>query len=168
MIDSLNICLPCGLCCDGILIGYVALFKDEIPAIRKIKKIEEENGEGFFLQPCENNKCDGCNIYANRPKHCASFKCGLLKSVEQEKTDYNLALEIINEVKQKQALIEKKIILLKFKLKSKSFNFKMIELNNLLKKKNASSSINKEEKDLLSDINQLNQLLLKEFGLPLF
>ena len=57
MNDSLNICLSCGLCCDGTLIGYVKLGSKELPALRELLNIEEEGGKGFFLQPCK-SYCD--------------------------------------------------------------------------------------------------------------
>ncbi len=106
MNDSTNICLSCGLCCEGTVIGFVQLDKEELPAIREIMDIEEERGNGFFLQPCA-KYCDGCTIYAKRPKQCASFKCGLLKSVEQKELDLDSAIEIVNMVKQKTSIIEK-------------------------------------------------------------
>ncbi|MBL4710341.1 MAG: hypothetical protein JKY48_18070, partial [Flavobacteriales bacterium] len=66
MNDSLNICLSCGLCCDGSLIGHVQLDREEIPVVRELMDIEDENGNGFFLQPCT-KYCDACNIYSQRP-----------------------------------------------------------------------------------------------------
>ena len=101
MNDSLNICLSCGLCCDGTLIGYVKLGSEELPALRELLNIEEEGGKGFFLQPCK-SYCDGCTIYSNRPKQCDNFKCGLLKSVEQKELSFDTALERINAVSQKK------------------------------------------------------------------
>ena len=101
MSDSSNICLSCGLCCDGTLIGFVELSREEMPTLKKIMDIEDDNGHGFFLQPC-NSFCNGCNVYSDRPKHCASFKCELLKSVEQKNLEFDLAVETISIVKQKK------------------------------------------------------------------
>ena len=87
MNDSSNICLSCGLCCDGTLIGFVQLESEEIPAIRELMDVEGVKDKGVFLQPCS-KYCDGCTIYSQRPKQCASFKCGLLNSVEQKELDF--------------------------------------------------------------------------------
>ena len=46
MNDSLNICLSCGLCCDGTLIGHVQLNREELPALRELMDLEDENGNG--------------------------------------------------------------------------------------------------------------------------
>lgn len=134
MSDSLNICLPCGFCCDGTLVGHVQLGREELPVLKELMEIEDVNDKGFFLQPC-NNYCEGCNIYSKRPKQCASFNCGLLKSVEQEELDFDSAVETIHAVKQKKIALEKKLEKLKFEFRPQSFHFKMVELKKLLQKK---------------------------------
>ncbi len=166
MTDSSNICLSCGLCCDGTLIGFVKLDNEEIPAIKQVMDIEDENGNGFFLQPC-NNFCDGCTIYDHRPKQCAKFKCGLLTSVEQKELDFNLAVDMIKVVKQKKSAIEKKISILELNLKSPSFYFKMVELRKLLMKDKSQSNLPKKHLELISDLNELDTLVMKGFGVTL-
>lgn len=163
MNDSLNICLSCGLCCDGTLIGYVQLGRDELPALRELMDIEDESGKGFFLQPCK-KYCDGCTIYSNRPKQCASFKCGLLNSVEKKELDFDSAIETINVVKQKKDSIEKKLVILQIELQSQSFHFKMVELKKLLQKKKAESSLTQNHLELTADLEQLDSFLLQKFG----
>ena len=167
MNDSLNICLSCGLCCDGTLIGYVKLGSEELPALRELLNIEEEGGKGFFLQPCK-SYCDGCTIYSNRPKQCDNFKCGLLKSVEQKELSFDTALERINAVSQKKMSIEKKIAKLPFELESNSFYFKMTELKTLLYKKKAESPVTQNQLELIPELEQLNSLISKNFGVSLF
>ena len=66
MNDSSTICLSCGLCCNGTLIGFVQLNREEMSVLRELMEIENVNGKGIFLQPC-NNYCDGCTIYSKRP-----------------------------------------------------------------------------------------------------
>ena len=166
MNDSSNICLSCGLCCDGTLIGFVELNTQEKTELRELMDIVESNEKGFFLQPC-NKYCDGCTIYSQRPKQCASYKCGLLKSVEQKELDFNLALEIINEVKQKKINIEKNITTLQLELQSQSFYFKMIELKKLLQKYEAESSLKQKYLELISELEQLDNLLVSKFDLSI-
>ncbi len=166
MNDSSNICLSCGFCCDGTLIGFVQLGREELPALRGLMDIEEANGEGFFLQPC-NNYCDGCNIYSNRPKQCRNFNCELLNSLEQKEFDFDLAVETINVVKQKKIAIEKKLAMLQFDLQSQSFYFKMVELKKVLQKNKVESTLTENHLELISDINKLDGLLLEKFGVSL-
>ena len=167
MSNASNICLSCGLCCDGTLIGYVNLGNEELPVLREVMTIEGVDDNGFFLQPC-NNYCDGCHIYSKRPKQCASFKCGLLKSLEQKQLDFASAIEMINELKQKKFAIEKKIETLQFALKSQSFYFKMFELKKLLEKNKSESSLMQNQLELISDLDHLDSLMSKKFGVALY
>ena len=166
MSDSTNICLACGLCCEGVLIGFVHLSKDEIPALKKIMEIEEEGGQGFFLQPCK-KYCDGCTIYSERPKQCGYFDCDLLTAVDKNELEFDIAVDIIEDVKQKKEVLDKKVLQLKVHLKSQSFYFKMVELKNLLEKTKATSSLSELQLDVLSDLKQLDSLLLERFGVTL-
>jgi Fe-S-cluster containining protein len=167
MKDSSSLCLSCGLCCDGTVIGFVQLDKEEIPAIRKLKTIEEEQGHGFFLQPCD-SFCDGCTIYSGRPKQCGIFKCGLLKSLELTEVEFDTAVEMIEAVKSNKVLLEEKLAIHKFELHSKSFYFQMIELKNLLESNKIKSTISTQQEEMLSDLLQFDVLLFKNLGVSLF
>lgn len=167
MNDTTNICLSCGLCCDGTLIGFVQLEREELPVLRELLEIENADGEGVFLQPC-NNYCDGCNIYSKRPKQCASYECELLKSLEQKEMDFDLAIETVHVVKQKKIAIERKLALLQIELRSPSFYFKMIELKKLLKKNKSELPLTQNHADLMTDLKQLDSLLSKKFGVSIF
>jgi Fe-S-cluster containining protein len=166
MSNLLNICLPCGACCDGTLVGFVELDSEEVPRLKEIMEIESDEDKGFFLQPCK-KYCDGCTVYSKRPKQCGLFECGLLKSVEQKELDYNDAIDIITKVKQKRSVIEKQIAQLDFKLKSQSFHFKMTELKNKLKKKKE-AYLTQNQLELISDMEQLDRLLSNKFGVTLY
>ena len=163
MNDSTNICLSCGLCCEGTVIGFVQVGREELPLLRDVIDIENTNGDGFFLQSCK-KYCDGCTIYSRRPKQCDKFECGLLKSFNQKEVNFDSALEIINVVKQKQNDIESKIALLPFDLQSQSFYFKMGEVKKLLQKNAPEVAFTQNQLDLLEDIKQLDSLLASKFG----
>ena len=164
MNESTNLCLSCGLCCDGTLIGFVKLDPNEISKIKEVKNIEEVNGNGFFLQPCS-DYCDGCTIYAQRPKQCASFKCGLLTSVEQKKLDFNSAIEIINSVKLKKEVIEKNTTALGLELKAKSFYFKTLELKKLIKNISTKSKLSQNHQELNLNLKELDKITSEKFDL---
>ncbi|MFC2108982.1 YkgJ family cysteine cluster protein [Bacteroidota bacterium] len=166
MNDSLNVCLACGLCCDGTLIGFVQVASDELFRLKKLMEIEDSGNNGFFLQPCD-NYCDGCSIYTKRPKQCIDFKCGLLTSVETKQLDFNSANEIIALVKFQKNEIEKKLASQKFVFKSQSFYFKMIELKKQLDKIKP-ASLKPFHKELRVHLTNLNCLLLNRFDLSFF
>ena len=159
--------MSCGLCYDGTLIGFVELDSKELPILSGLMDLEDANDKGFFLQPC-NNYCDGCTIYSQRPKQCSSFKCGLLKSVEQKELDFDNAIDTISEVKHKKISIEKKIETLNIKLQAQSFYFKMIELKKLLHKNEAEYSLRQKHLELISELDQLDNLLENKFDLTLY
>tara|TARA_R110002050_G_scaffold297339_2_gene458601 strand:- start:3155 stop:3658 length:504 start_codon:yes stop_codon:yes gene_type:complete len=166
MDDSLNICLACGLCCDGTLIGFVELEHEEIPRLKQIMEIEEEDANGFFLHPC-NKYCDGCTIYADRPKNCDKFKCQLLNAVNAKELEFKTAVDVIQLVKQKKTDIEEKVSLLPFALKSPSFYFKMVELKKRLQTLKSDGVITKNQRELITDLAELDQILIQHFGVSL-
>lgn len=167
MSDSLNICLSCGLCCDGTLVGHVQLSNEELPTLKGLMDVENENNNGFFLQPC-NKYCNGCSIYSQRPKQCADFNCGLLKSVEQKELDFDSATTVIKVIKQKKNTIEQKLVTLNIELLSQSFYFKMVELKKLLQQTNTESSLTQSHIDLISELEQLDTLMASKFDISLY
>jgi uncharacterized protein len=168
MRDLLNICLSCGLCCDGTLIGFVQLESEELSVVRELMVIEEVDENGFFYLPCKNLGCNGCKIYSQRPKQCGKFKCRVLKSIEKKELDFDSAVEIINVIQQKKIAIEKQLATLPFELQSESFYFKILELKKVLQKDQSELSLSQNTLKLISDIRELDKLLLKNFGLSLY
>lgn len=168
MSESSNICLSCGFCCDGTAIGFVQIDREELSVSRELMDIEEVNGKGFFLQPCDKLGCDGCSIYSQRPKQCASFKCRLLESLEQKELDFDSAIEVINLVKREKIAIEKKLETLQFELQSQSFYFKVLELKKLLQKNKSELSLTQNLRELISDLKKLDMLMSKKIGLSLY
>ena len=168
MIDSENICLACGCCCDGTIIGFVQLERKEMIALKDVMEVEEGNGEGFFLLPCENLGECGCKIYSQRPKPCIKFECGLLNAIERKEISFKSAVEVVEIVKQKKATIQNQLKTLKIDLKSKSFYFQMLELRKLIQKKETDATITESHRELMLDVEQLNQLLGSKFGVSLF
>ncbi|WP_375239856.1 YkgJ family cysteine cluster protein [Aurantibacter sp.] len=167
MSDLSNICLPCGICCDGTLIGFVELENEELPRLKKIMDIEDERDHGFFLQPCK-KYCNGCTIYSERPKQCGKFECGLLKSVEEKELEFDSALDIVNNAKQLRISIEKKLEVLDFELKSTSFYFKMVELKKVFSKKELDDTLTQNHLKLKKELIELDILLSDKFGVTLY
>ena len=166
MTDSSKLCLSCGLCCDGTLIGHVQLDPEELLQVKSVMEIEDENSNGFFLQPCK-KYCDGCTIYSQRPTPCASFKCGLLNSFDMREISFSQTAEIIKEVKKQKAAIEKNILIHPIELQSQSFYFKMVELSGKLNRLKRDTILTEGQDKLLGELKQLNQLVEKRFGVTL-
>lgn len=167
MNDSENICLACGICCDGTLIGFVQLEREEFAAQRDVLDIEESDEIGFFLQPCK-KFCNACTIYEKRPKQCAKFECQLLQSVDKKKLTFDHAVDIVEVVKEQKLAIEETIASLEIELRSPSFYFRVIELNKLLQKKKTESFLEQNELDLISALEELNTVVFHNFGVKYF
>ena len=165
MSEPINICLSCGLCCDGTLVGFVQLDSEELSLLRQLMDIEETDENGMFFLPCNKFDCNGCNIYSQRPKACSNFECGVLKSVDKKELSFDKATEVIDVVKQKKIAIEKQVATLQIELQSKSFHFKMLELKKLLRKDNPELSLSQNHQELLLEVRELDKLLSKNFGL---
>jgi uncharacterized protein len=100
--DSVSrLCPNCGLCCNGVLFADVELQKGD-NAGRLIDlgmSLKKKGMKRAFVQPC---RCfDGklCRIYADRPKRCATFECGLLKLVQSGEMPASAALKRITDAK---------------------------------------------------------------------
>ena len=111
-LDSLpeQLCLACGLCCNGVLFKDVELQPGDdvkrlgslglpIRIARKVKRTspsKPERHDSKFAQPCA-ALCDGnrCRIYAERPARCRQFECALFKSVAAGETELVAALRTV-------------------------------------------------------------------------
>lgn len=84
-----ELCLSCGLCCNGVIFADVKLSPGEqaaallslgMPLLRaKATKSVPSARRWRFLQPCSAFDGCRCRIYAVRPNHCRHFECLLLK-----------------------------------------------------------------------------------------
>jgi len=93
-----QLCPNCGLCCDSTLFADVELRKGDDPKRLQALGLDVQlktKTRLAFPQPC--NCFDGkfCKIYAERPKRCRLFECGLLKRVESGEMTAAAALKKI-------------------------------------------------------------------------
>src|SRR5229473_316362 len=91
--DSEDICLACGLCCNGTIFADVKLQAgDDTSRFRSLgvglRQVGCESGlsqsrlrPASVPQPCAAFDGCRCQIYAERPKYCRQFECLLLRSV---------------------------------------------------------------------------------------
>jgi Fe-S-cluster containining protein len=102
----MNLCLSCGLCCNGLLFKDLPLTEEELIPFVELKPKTEKRGSGLFLSlPCiawESDK--GCTKYNDRPKVCRDFKCKVLVKYENKELTYEQAMEKINFIKTENIL----------------------------------------------------------------
>lgn len=71
----MELCLACGLCCDGTLYDRVAVAPEEAARLRarRLPILDD----GHLPQPCAAH--DGrCTVYEDRPQRCANYECDVL------------------------------------------------------------------------------------------
>ena len=101
-----QLCPACGLCCNGVLFADVELQKGD-NAGRLIDlgmALKKKGMKRAFAQPCHCFDGKLCQIYADRPKRCATFECGLIKRVQSGAMPAPAALKRIADAKK---LVEK-------------------------------------------------------------
>jgi Fe-S-cluster containining protein len=97
-----QLCPNCGLCCDSTLFGDVELRAGDDPkrlAMLGLSIAKKGRSKLAFAQPCACFDGKLCTIYADRPKRCRSFECGLLKKVQADEMSAGAALKKISEAK---------------------------------------------------------------------
>ena len=103
-----QLCPRCGLCCDSTLFADVELRAgDDAARLRELglplelKSEAKRRGCLAFLQPCAGFDGRLCRFYADRPKRCRWFECGLFKRVESGTMTPSAAGKKIAEAKRR-------------------------------------------------------------------
>ena len=101
-----QLCPDCGLCCNGVLFADVELQNGDNSGrlIDLGMSLKKKGMKCAFAQPCHCFDGKLCRIYADRPRRCATFECGLLKRVQSGEMSAPAALKHIADAKK---LVEK-------------------------------------------------------------
>jgi Fe-S-cluster containining protein len=100
-----QLCLACGLCCDGTLFDLVKLEASD--DARKIKAlglpVVISRGKvpvARFPQPCA-ALCEDrtCRLYADRPWQCRVFECGVFKDAKAGRITFATALRLVKQAR---------------------------------------------------------------------
>lgn len=101
MTPSEQLCLACGLCCDGTLFDGVQLESgDDAGKLKTLGlPVAFSRGRkpvGRFPQPCAALCADRtCRLYADRPGQCRAFECKLFKQLRAGETALAPALRLV-------------------------------------------------------------------------
>lgn len=108
-----RLCGACGLCCNGVLFHRVILQSgDSASALSALGlKVKQRKEKRYFEQPCSAHQNGQCSIYTSRPTRCRLFVCRQLQRVASEEITEAMAMEKIQEAKQRvnhlETLLEK-------------------------------------------------------------
>ena len=108
-----QLCLACGLCCDGTLFDNVQLGPGE--NAKKMKALglpvtisRARKPVAQFRQPCTALCADRtCRLYSDRPTQCRTFECGVFKEAEAGRITYAAALRMVKRVQRKAEKIRR-------------------------------------------------------------
>lgn len=100
-----QLCLTCGLCCDGTLFDGVQLESGEDPhALRQlglpVKVSRAQNAVARISQPCAalGPGC-ACRLYAERPRQCRAFECKLYQQRRDGEVPAEFALGLVRKAR---------------------------------------------------------------------
>jgi len=102
---SEQLCLACGLCCDGTLFDGVQLEKSD--SAQRLQSLglpvvvfRGKDPISRFSQPCAALCRDRkCQVYADRPKQCRIFECGVYKQAQAGTIDADTALRLVKKTR---------------------------------------------------------------------
>jgi Fe-S-cluster containining protein len=97
--DEQEICLTCGLCCDGTMFDFVFLSHDEGASLAAIAEIERRADRATLPSPCAFLRGCACSIYESRPRACRKFRCKTLRDLSAGRIERDEALARIAAVK---------------------------------------------------------------------
>lgn len=102
-----QLCQACGLCCDGTLFDLVKLEAGD--DARKLLAlglpVAFSRGKApvaRFPQPCAALCADRtCQLYADRPRQCRVFECGVFKDAKAGRITFNAALRLVKQARRR-------------------------------------------------------------------
>ena len=103
-IDSADLCLECGLCCNGVIFADVELKSSEVQSLRSKLQSLASGGKNRITklpQPCVAFDGCRCRIYAERPLYCRQFECLLLKNVQSGRIGRTEASRMVRTAKER-------------------------------------------------------------------
>lgn len=101
-----QLCLQCGLCCNGVIFAQGQLQpEDDAVKLKRLGLAMKRNGK--FAQPCGAFRQNCCAIYADRPSYCRQFDCALLKAVQEGSVPVDEAERIIRKTRSAEAKVRR-------------------------------------------------------------
>lgn len=76
-----ELCMECGLCCDGTFFGSVVVADDERDRLRRVGlRVVDGDGGPSMPQRCSALHGSVCSAYPDRPNACREYECSLRES----------------------------------------------------------------------------------------
>lgn len=161
-----QLCLACGLCCNGVIFADVQLQRGDDVAgldLAGLPLSKNKTGKTKFPQPCAAWKNCRCQIYTMRPRHCRDFECALLESVHGGWTTVDSALRTIRTAKRQADKVRELLRQLGDADEQMALSLRFRRV----KKRMESSDLDEETADIFGQltlaVHELNVLLSEAF-----
>lgn len=95
-VNPSDLCITCGLCCNGTLFNYADMKSNEIEQVVRLgmKPLGEPTPDSFSL-PCPNLDGTMCSCYHDRPAVCGDFMCSLVDALQDGEIDMATSLQVV-------------------------------------------------------------------------
>ncbi len=96
-----DLCLHCGLCCDGSLFSFLGIQPDEVARLAPRGLQAHARPDGRLALdltrgcPGLDGKC--CTLYGDRPQACRDYKCLLFMALEEGEVGLPEAKAVVDE-----------------------------------------------------------------------
>ncbi len=160
-----RLCPACGLCCNGVLFGDVELRRgDDAKRLDSLGvDLFRKGRKTAFTQPCACFDGKLCGIYADRPRQCRAFECGLLKRVSAGKLTTGAALKTIAEARRGAEAVLKLVRELGNTAEAKPLNQRYAEVAAQPIDMSASEAEVERRGELMMAVAKLGQFLERHF-----
>ena len=156
-----NLCLICGMCCNGTMFGYATLqnYDEAESLVFKGQRILWADDGWYFQFPCKALDGCACTVYDTRPTICRTYHCELLKKYEAGELGWEEASTIVAKAK---PLADKLLVKLKKESGSKA-PLSLKQYYEAFLQKQGRKVSNEKYKTLLRDYEMVMGLLDEHF-----
>jgi Fe-S-cluster containining protein len=168
-VQSNDLCLECGLCCNGVLFADGQLLPEDdvqrlkLLGLKLVSNRKSQIVNHKFHQPCAAFDGCRCNIYSERPAYCRQFECLLLKSVKSGQTPEAEALRIVRLAKKRVGKVKKLLRKLGDDNEASPLNVRFRKMKRRMEIQEADTETNRRFGELTLAIHDLNVLLSEAF-----
>lgn len=111
--EGQELCLACGMCCNGDLFVNVWLHREEVDSARQIGLpiVRNARGDPAFAQPCPKHVEGLCTVYddTRKPHSCDSFDCKLLRRYLRGEIGREESLDCVRQARTRIDALREKI-----------------------------------------------------------
>ena len=99
--DATDLCLACGICCEGVLHNHATAVPEELERIERLGiSLYEKREYSAFALPCSCHVGQRCMVYEQRPTACGAYKCSLLQAAQEGVRSFSEAHRVVEQARE--------------------------------------------------------------------